>query len=82
MEYFLVDAVLTLGRTLQVFSLYFQTFRMVLDSISQGFYDGTLCPIFRQMPATGKDFRLERYVTGVAQELVMELWAGRGKVKR
>jgi hypothetical protein len=55
---------------------------MVLESISQGFYDGTLCPIFRQMPATGKDFRLERYVTGVAQELVMELWAGRGKVKR
>jgi hypothetical protein len=58
-----VDAVLTLGRTLLVFSLYFQTFRMVLESISQG-------------------FRLERYVTGVAQELVMELWAGRGKVKR
>jgi len=55
---------------------------MILESFSHGFYDGTLCPIFRQMPATGKDFSLERYVTGVAQELVMELWAGRGKVKR
>ena len=50
-----IDAVLTLGRTLLVFSLYFQTFRIILESFSHG-------------------FSLERYVTGVAQELVMGLW--------
>ena len=36
--------------------------------------DGTLRLNFRPMPATGKGFSLERYVTGVAQELVMGLW--------
>ena len=61
-----VDAVLTLGRTLKVFSLYFQTFRMVLESFSYGFYDGTLRPIFRPMPSTGKGISLEHYVKGVA----------------
>ncbi len=61
-----VDAVLTLGRTLKVFSLYFQTFRMVLESFSYGFYDGTLRPIFRTMPSTGRGFSLERYVKGMA----------------
>ena len=43
--------------------------------------DGSYRPNFRPIPRD-EDFRLERYVTGVAQELVMELWAGRGKVKR
>ena len=44
---------------MQVFSLYFQTFRMILESFSHG-------------------FSLERYATGVANEL---LWALEGLVE-
>ena len=61
-----------------VFSLYLQTFRMVLESFSHGFYDGTLHLNFRTMPSTGKGFSLERYVTGVTNEL---LWALEGLVE-
>jgi hypothetical protein len=31
---------------------------MVLESFSYGFYDGTLRPIFRTMPSTGKGISL------------------------